>query len=412
MRSKTLTVALYEFTSTLKRRSALFVMFGLPLLSVALLAGINWLADRESGEAGVSALSQFAFGNQDEDRLPTGVVDLTGRLQNYPSVVANLTPISSEAEAQAAYEADEIEGYFVVPADYLETGEVTLYAENRSLDSPVESELDYLLTVNYIEEAALVERVLDPAHIQEIDLGDQEGDQTSFGEGYIMGIGVAILFYMTAISASGYLLQSLGKEKENRVMEILLSSLRPVELLLGKMLGLGAVGLLQLVIWSVITIGLFRGNGSNPFANLPLPELKPAVWLIIVAHFIVGYLVYAGLFAGLGAIAPNPKESGQITFFLMLPVILPMWLNTILLSAPNGTMATVMSLVPLTSPVAMPMRLAVTTVPTWHWLFSLAAGLLTAVLTLLLAARIFRSQVLLSGQSLSLRTAWQLVRGS
>jgi ABC-2 type transport system permease protein len=254
--------------------------------------------------------------------------------------------------------------------------------------------------------------VINPADIQEINLSTAEEEQTSFGQGYVMGIAVAILFYMTAISASGYLLQSLGKEKENRVMEILLSSVRPVELLLGKMLGLGAIGLLQLVIWSVITITIFRGDENSFFSNLPLPTLKPAVWLIIVAHFMAGYLVYAGLFAGLGAIAPNPKESGQITFFLMIPVILPMWLNTILLSAPNGTMATAMSLIPLTSPVAMPMRLAATTVPTWHWLFSLAAALLTAVVTLLLAARIFRSQVLLSGQSLSLRTAWHLVRGS
>jgi ABC-2 type transport system permease protein len=412
MRSKTLTVALYEFISTLKRRSALFVMFGLPLLSVALLAGINWLADRESGDAGMSALSQFALGNQDEPQLPTAVVDQTGRLQNYPPAVANLIPLASEAEAQAAYEAEEIEGYFVIPADYLATGNVTLYAGNRSFDSPIEFELEYLLAANYLDDSGLVERVLNPADIQEVNLGAAEGQQTSFGQGYIMGIAVAILFYMTAISASGYLLQSLGKEKENRVMEILLSSLRPVELLLGKMLGLGAVGLLQLLIWSVITITLFRGDENSFFNNLPLPTLRPAVWLIIVAHFMAGYLVYAGLFAGLGAIAPNPKESGQITFFLMIPVILPMWLNTILLSAPNGTMATAMSLFPLTSPVAMPMRLAATTVPTWHWLFSLAAALLTAVATLLLAARIFRSQVLLSGQSLSLRTAWQLVRGS
>lgn len=409
---KALTVAIYEFTSTLKRRSAIFVMFGLPLLSLALVSGLNWLADRERSESGTSALSEFALGGEEEESLPIGVVDQTGRLQTYPPDLTNLTPMESEAAAQAAYEAGDIEGYLVVPAGYLENGEVSLYADSRSFTSPIESQLEYLLAANFIDDAQLARLVISPAEIEDIDVAVQQGDQASLADSYILGIGIAMLFYFTAISAAGYLLQSLGKEKQNRVMEILLSSLRPIELLVGKMLGLGAIGFLQLLIWGVIYFIVFGRSENSMFQNLPLPTLKVGVWFIVMAHFIAGYLVYAGMFAGLGAIAPNPKESGQITFLFMIPILIPMWLNSIILSDPNGTLSTALSLFPLTSPISMPMRLAGAAVPTWQWLLSLATALLVAFGTIILAARIFRSQVLLSGQSLTLKLAWQLIRGS
>jgi ABC-2 type transport system permease protein len=134
------------------------------------------------------------------------------------------------------------------------------------------------------------------------------------------------------------------------------------------------------------------------------------VWALIVLHFIVGYLVYASLFAGLGAVTPNPKESSQYTFFLMLPTFLPMWFNSIMVSAPNGAFATTLSLVPLTAPLAMPMRLSLTAVPTWQWVVSLGLSLVAAGGILWLATKLFHSRTLLSGQSPSLRGIWQTLR--
>ena len=246
-----------------------------------------------------------------------------------------------------------------------------------------------------------------------VDLSRAEGEQTNSDQDYfnglILGIGLAIIFYLTVIGSAGYLLQSLGKEKQNRVLEILLSSTRPVELLIGKMIGLGAIGLVQLVIWSVI-VNVLMGSQNSFLANIELPQLDPGTWFLAISFFLVGYLVYGSLFAGLGAVSPGQKESSQLTFFLMLPTFLPLWFNSILLNAPNQPPAVIMSLFPLTSPITMPMRLAITAVPVWQLGLSLALGVLTSVGMLYIATRFFRSQNLLSGQSINLRRIMQAFR--
>ncbi len=403
----------------MQRRSVKVVMFVLPIVTVLVLTGIDYLADSQrrpagNGQAGEtvgpSLLSQFVLGNQ-EEVLPTGLVDESGRITRYPppaDVAFKRYP--SRQEAQASLDQGDIGSYYAVPASYLETGEVLLYAKNAGAGLARQSTLLFLLASNYLEDPALVSRVMAPALVQEVDLSQaaDEGDE-DFGGSFLLGIGVGILFYMTVLSGAGYLLQSLYKEKQNRVLEILLSSSRPLELLAGKMIGLGAVGLLHLAIWSLIVVGTM-GRRESVFSNLPLPSLAPATWALVLAYFLSGYLVYASLFAGFGAVAPGPKESSQYTFLLMLPIFLPMWFSGLLLSAPNSNLSLAFSLFPLTAPMAMPMRLAVTAVPAWQWAASLALTLLAAAAILTLATRLFRGQTLLSGQALNLRRLWRLLR--
>jgi ABC-2 type transport system permease protein len=418
--SKAGIVARHEFVSTLKRRSALFVMFGLPLLSVLFLAGINWLVNSQSGldsnatdAGGRDAVADFVFGNDEKEGLPIGLVDETGQIDASEPTLADgtFTLFPDREAALVAYEAGDVRGYYVVPADYLQNGRIFYYADSFPFTSWQRQRLYVLLATTFLGDSAPVARIVDPLQgYREVNVsaGRPREETTSAGN-FALGIGIAILFYLTATGAAGYLLQSLGKEKQNRVMEILLSSVRPFELMLGKMVGLGGIGILQMVIWGVVAWLVLRPD-NNALASLPLPTLSITVWLVVFLYFIVGYLVYASLFAGLGAVTPSPKESAQYTFALMLPVFLPMWFNTIMIASPNGTFATVLSLIPLTAPVAMPMRLAVTAVPLWQWLAGLALSLLTAAGTLWLATKLFRSRTLLSGQSPSWRGIWQALR--
>lgn len=404
-------VAKHEFVSTLKRRSALFAIFGLPILSLLLMSGINWL-NRTQGGDGSSLLSEIVSGR--EDNMPAGLVDDTGQLQNFSPPADNMFVLFSSLEAaKVAYDTNEISRYYYIPADYLEQGEIFQYAENIVVGSNEEQFLYGLLVENFVKESIPVQLVIYPLQdYEEIDLSAAEGQaQQNYLANLVLALGVAVIFYLTVMGAAGYLLQSLGKEKENRIMEILLSSIRPFQLLAGKVLGLGGIGLLQMAVWSSLVFFVFRGR-EGPLNNLTLPSFSMGIWLLIIVHFVFGYLVYASLFAGLGAIAPSVKESSQYTFLLMLPTFLPMWFNSIMLSAPNGTFATALSLIPLTAPIAMPIRLVATTVPVWQWMVSSGGSLVTAVLLLWSATKFFHSRTLLAGQSPSLRVIWQSLRGA
>lgn len=408
--NKILLVAKHEFMSTLKRRSALFTIFGLPLLMLLIVAGINWLNRTQGGDN--SSLLAEIVSDGDED-LPTGLIDDTGQLHTFSPPADDVFVLFPSLDAaRVAYDADEISSYFYIPADYLERGEIVQYGEDQSLGSNEGQVLYRVLVENFVPESAAASLVIWPIQqYEEIDLSatEDQGQQNYFAN-LALALGVALLFFLTVMGAAGYLLQSLGKEKENRIMEILLSSIRPFQLLVGKVLGLGGIGLLQMAVWTVITFFFFRGS-EGPFNNLTLPSLPMAVWLLIFFHFVIGYLVYASLFAGLGAITPSVKESSQYTFLLMLPTLFPLWFNSIMISAPNGTFATALSLIPLTAPIAMPMRLVMTTVPTWQWLVSLGCSFGTALLLLWGATKFFRSRTLLAGQSLSLRIIWESLQG-
>ncbi len=415
---KIILVLKFEFLNTLKRRSVLFVLFGLPLLAVIVMTVLNQLAAGDGGSdqsdnSGSSFLEGFTQG-PDETPVPDGVIDQSGIIANYPDDLGEyILPLPDQAAAEAAFEAGDIQGYFIVPADYLEVGTVDYFADSEPLFHPQEQMLVNILAQNLFDNPELAQRAINTSNIEEIDLSrsqeEQASDENDELQGLFLGIGLAMLFYLTVIGSAGYLLQSLGKEKQNRVIEILLSSTRPVELLIGKMIGLGAVGVIQLIIWSLI-VNIFLGQGNSFLANIELPQLEPATWFLSISFFLVGYLVYGSLFAGLGAISPGQKESSQLTFFLMLPTFLPVWFNSILLTAPNQPPAVVMSLFPLTSPIAMPMRLAITTVPIWQLGLSLALGLLTSIGMLYIATRFFRSQNLLSAQSVNLRRIFQAFR--
>jgi ABC-2 type transport system permease protein len=414
---KILLVIKFEFLTTIKRRSVLFVLFGLPLLSVIVLTVLNQLAAGDGGNGQDAPGSSFLDGltqGPEETPAPDGIIDQSGLLSNFPDDFGDfIVVLPDQAAAEAAFSAGDIQGYFIVPADYLETGEVDYYADSQPLFHPQEQMLVNILAQNLIDNPDLAQRAVNTSNVESVDLSRAEGEQTNsdddFVDGFVLGIGLALLFYLTVIGSAGYLLQSLGKEKQNRVLEILLSSTRPVELLIGKMIGLGAIGVVQLIMWTLIVNGLM-GRENSFLGNIELPQLDPAVWFLSISFFLVGYLVYGSLFAGLGAVSPGQKESSQLTFFLMLPTFLPVWFNSILLAAPNQPPALVMSIFPLTSPIAMPMRLAVTAVPFWQIGLSLGLGVLTSVGMLYIATRFFRSQNLLSGQSVNLRRILHALR--
>jgi ABC-2 type transport system permease protein len=216
----------------------------------------------------------------------------------------------------------------------------------------------------------------------------------------LLPTGVTVLFYIILVSASTLLLQSITKEKENRVLEILLSSMTTGQMLTGKIIALGLVGLLQTGVWigaSVIMLG-----AGQQASMVPMDAIIPSsfiVWALV--FFLGGYLLYASLMAGVGAMVPNLREASQATSMVIMPMIVPLVMMSNLIQDPNGAFAVALSFIPLTSPVAMLTRMAVDEIPIWQVLLSAGLLILFAVWVIRVISVLFRGQVILAGQPFS-----------
>jgi ABC-2 type transport system permease protein len=202
--------------------------------------------------------------------------------------------------------------------------------------------------------------------------------------------------------SSGFMLQSVAREKENRTMEVLLVTLQPRQLMLGKILGLSVVALLQMAVWMAGAL-LVLSRGQDILGMAGAVTLPSGFLLWALLYFVLGYLLYASLMGAIGALAPTAREGQQFTFFVLLPLLIPLWLNSVFVHTPDGTLAVALSLFPLTAPTSMMTRLVATSVPGWQLAVSLLGLALTTYLLVALAARFFRADTLLSSSSLHWR---------
>jgi ABC-2 type transport system permease protein len=187
-------------------------------------------------------------------------------------------------------------------------------------------------------------------------------------------------------------------------------SINPLQILAGKIIGLGIATLLQMLAWVGTVFLVFRTGGQT--LNLqPGFQVPPTLLAWGLVFFLLGYAVYASLMAGAGALVPNVKETTQVTWVVTMPIFAGYLIGLFLLEDPHGRIATALSLFPLTSPILMIMRLTVGGVPLWQPLLAAALLALTAILVVRAVARMFHAQNLLSGQSFSARRFYAALLG-
>ncbi|MEW6092556.1 MAG: ABC transporter permease, partial [Chloroflexota bacterium] len=308
-----------------------------------------------------------------------------------------------EAAARLALESGEIAAFYLVPADFIESGEITYVRPDFSpLSSGSEDQSDLFSWVLQFNLAGgdmpFASLVSGPLDVQEISLAPVAPPDEDNPLAYWTPYAVTLLFYMLIIASASLLLSNISKEKENRIMEILLTSVTPRQLLTGKILGLGIVGLGQTFLWLGISYLLLNRSGQT-FQLVSAIHLPASFLAWGLVFFLLGYAVYASLMAGLGALAPNLREASQATFVIMIPLMIPLFFaSTVFAEEPHGMIATVLSLFPLSAPVAMMARLSAGGVAWWHpWLAVLLLAA-TAALIVRAVAGMFRAQSLLAGQ--------------
>lgn len=391
-----LRIARYEYGRHVRRRGFLFTAFGLPLflvVMVGLIVGVTVLTDRNNREA----------------RL--GLVDQTGRFARIDPTTLDLNhsiPVQvfgDETAARAAFDARSISAYFVVPANYVQSGTVRAVTRNK-LSSDARDELYALLRTGLLSNtpADVRARLDEPLVLAQRTLNnDREigaGSVVLFAVPYLF----ALLFFTTTFTSSGYLLQAITEEKEDRVMEILATTVSPTEMMAGKILGLAGVGLTQILIWlGIVGIGLglvVANTGVGWLAHVPIPW-SMAGWALV--YFVLGYLLISACYALAGAAVPTVQDAQPLVGPVSLLSVAPMMLLLVILSRPNSTLALVFSLIPFSAPITMLLRLAVSNVPLWQLALSLVLLALAATGTMLLAARVMRRGMLRYGKRLNLR---------
>ncbi|NIM92874.1 MAG: ABC transporter permease [Anaerolineales bacterium] len=412
---KTFLVLRYEILTNLRRPSFLLITFGLPLLGLLVFTVVTIVRNNRTADPSAAEPSEQT------DLLVEGFVDQSGLITVIPE---DLPPgiLLSYADEDAAYDALEngdITAYYIVPEEYVENGEFIYVRPNYSPLSSGGQEwmMRWTLLYNLVGgDIEFASRIWNPMDLEVTNISPQpEHDRYSSEDcskpGYtcesnpvirMLPMFIVVLFMIFLSAGSGILLRNVSTEKQNRMMEILILSVNPRQMLGGKMIGLGLVTLVQLVVW--VSTGYLILTMGGDTLNLPEEFSLPfslVIWTIV--FFLLGYALYASLMAGAGALVPRVKDIQQATWVLMLPIMLSYFfaVTPIGQNDPNSALVTGLSLFPLTAPIIMIMRLTITEVPLWQLAIAIVALVVGTTLTIRSVARMFHAQTLLSGQPFS-----------
>jgi len=392
--NKTLGIFRHETLTRLRKFSFLFASFGLPILGI-----LGFLFFSQLNSDTTSTLSTFINGAAAQK--PQGWVDASGVIQTIPSDLQNyLLPFENEAAAQAALQANQIEVYYLVPKDFLSSGEVVAVRPDFNPLSGLQTTgaFNYLINVNLLDgDESLASTLFLPLRTKSVSLAPEPERDQNNPLTFFMPYITTMVFYFLILTTASLMLSSISKEKENRVLEILLLSATPRQILNGKLLALGLLGLLQTAAWTGTSYLALRLSGRI-FHLPPAFQLPPSFLAWGLIFFLLGYAVYASLMAGLGALVPNMREASQATMLVVMPLLVPLFVMNVLIEDPHGPVATALSLFPLTAPEVMMTRLASGGVPFWQpWA---AAILLLGTIWLVMrtVAGMFQAQIMLSGQ--------------
>ena len=424
------TVATFEFLSAVKRPGYLIATFGMPLFMAAygaVVAVPAYIADKGSraaasvygvvDEPGVLRLSgDLNVGKQSPiSEEMRRALEAAGQGQALERALDNFVfrPYTSRDEAHAALAARHLKGYFVIPQNYLRDGRLDVYTP----DSFNVSGSDSRNALSDLLRRRLVEQRLDPALsarvVKPIErtrrfavtrTGEvRDGGSTASILRFAVPLVFMVLFLISVLMTSGYLMQGTATEKENKVVDVLLASANPDQILAGKLLGLGGAGLLQISVW--LTMLMVTGVGVVPLlmsARVDVPWLALA---LAAPFFVIAFLFFGGLMLGTGSLGTNMREAQQLAMVWSLTAAAPLMMMAVLIREPNGLVAKVMTWVPFTAGPVVILRASNDASQLAWW--EIAGSLLVLVgatwLGLRLGARLFRIGLLSAGARPTLR---------
>ncbi|XSG75656.1 ABC transporter permease [Herpetosiphon llansteffanensis] len=405
-------VARRDLLYHIRKKDFYWSTLGVPLL----IGAIYLFAQLFGGDPSGQTTANLFIPDNDRDHS-IGIVDQAGVIKQHFEVISPTTVLQfdDQVTAESALRQAQIESLFLIPADYQQSGTVTRTTRTASIfDQADTNAVRTLLAVNQLRSPHIdfVPLLFEPISLSKAEAIGKNvrvaGNLNQNFAGSMVPIGFAMAIYISIFMGASLLMQGILEEKENRTLEVLLTSISPRELLTGKMVGLGIVAFIQLGFWAILAVGVLRGQAIR--AALNQVQIEPLTWLLLGIFFLLGYLFYASLTAGIGAISPSMRELSQLIILVSVPAMIPLMFITSLLSKPNGSLALILSIIPFTAPSTMMLRSVMTVVPPWQIGLSIGLLALSVVATLSLTARLFRATILLRGSKFSFRGLWQALR--
>jgi ABC-2 type transport system permease protein len=419
------TIANFELLAAVKRPGYLIATFGMPLFVAAYgaLVGIPAYfasqADREPAVFGVVDTGGLLGIGGDVHSSSTPVPDEIRRTLEAAGQGAALKdalaaanfvfrPYAAESEARPSLAARKIKGYFVIPPDYVSRGVVDVYMPDSISVGSGDARTQF---ANVVRERllrgrldeAMTARVVSPLKDSRRFSVSQTGKVSDGGRtASVVRLAIplvfTVLFLLSVLMTSGYLMQGTATEKENKVVEVLLASANPDEILTGKLLGLGAAGLFQMAVW--LSMVLVSGLGVIPLLMSAEIQIPWTALALAIPLFLIAFLFFGSLMLGTGSLGSNMREAQQLAMVWSLLAALPMMMMAVLIREPHGTLARVLTWVPFSAGPVIMLRASTDlgSLAWWEVAGSIVVLIFSTWLALRLGARLFRLGLLSSSR--------------
>jgi len=404
--NKVLLIIQREYLTRVRKKSFIIMIFVVPLLILAMGFVVTMVA-------------------KDSDKLSSlqtvNVIDKSGDFANKFHDVTNvkftyaLTDLKSSKQLLKDSEGISI---LYIPANYTQRDSVQIFSKKKAsipLSEEIEKQMSDIAFSNnlirhHIDTALLRSIKRTNISLNAIEISDKGDKNANIGPNILIGIACAILIYISLFIYGGQVMRGVIEEKTNRIIEVVISSVKPFQLMLGKIIGVGLVGLTQFGAWIILSVistkiaGHALNSPTSPMINaLAVLQTIPFGYIMgcFIFYFLSGYLLYAALFAAVGSAVDSETETQQFMFPITMPLLFTYILSvSVLFRAPDSPLAVWLSMIPFTAPVAMMVRIPFDP-PGWQIALSMSLMVIGFLFTTYVAARIYRVGVLMYGKKAS-----------
>jgi ABC-2 type transport system permease protein len=318
--------------------------------------------------------------------------------------------------------AKEIDAYLIVPPDYESPDAKFEFFSRKAGDfvtnSSFEKAINGALRSQRLADANISEdklkdlsRSVDLSVKKVSDKGDEKDSEGSFFAAFIIGL----MIYITLLIYGQQIMAAVIEEKETRIAEILFSSAKPFELMMGKLVGVGLAGLTQLAIWIVsalVLVGIGLAQMSAAGLNISIPDITPLTVVYFFIFFLLGFFIYATIYALIGSMVTTVQEGGQFAMFPVIILVIGFYLSFAVIRDPNSPLSFWVSIAPFLAPITMPVRIVAETPPFWQIAISILLNGAAIAGLVWLAARVYRVGMLMYGKRATIPEVWKWIRQS